>query len=117
MHEGGFTGRIVATILDELKKFPDQKVLRVKVLVGEMLHLEPESVRMHYQLLTKNSILEGVELELKQIPVTVECVRCHQDVRVEDHHRLVCGQCGSEDVKLAGGDQVFIEAIELEDPK
>ncbi|MEI8344882.1 MAG: hydrogenase maturation nickel metallochaperone HypA, partial [Candidatus Omnitrophota bacterium] len=73
MHEGGFTGRIVATILEELKKFPGQKVLRVKVLVGEMLHLEPESVKMHYQLLAKGSALEGVELELEQVPVTVEC--------------------------------------------
>ena len=53
MHEGNFTQQIVTSIVSELEKHPGYRPQRIKVKVGEMLHLEPESVRTHYALLTK----------------------------------------------------------------
>jgi hydrogenase nickel incorporation protein HypA/HybF len=113
MHEGNYTGRIVATILEELKKHPGRKPKSAKVLVGEMLHLMPESVKMHFELLTSGTALAGVVLNLAEVAVRVRCSRCAKEVEVHDHHELVCSACGSDEVELAGGDQVIVESIEF----
>ncbi len=114
MHEGNFTQEIVGVILDELKKYPDAKPKAIKVLVGEMLHLVPASVQMHYQLLTQGTNLEGVVLELVQTPVVVRCGQCRSEGAVQDHHLLICSYCNSSDVELISGNDIRVESIEAE---
>ncbi|MBI4971457.1 MAG: hydrogenase maturation nickel metallochaperone HypA [Candidatus Omnitrophica bacterium] len=114
MHEGNFTEQIVAAILSELKKHPKGKVKQIKVKVGEMLHLEPESVKMHFELLTKGTRLEGIGLDLEEVPVTVCCLDCRAEGQVTDHHLLLCDNCDSRNVKITSGNNILIDSIELE---
>ena len=111
MHEGHFTEQIVEAVVGELKKHPGRKVESVTVKVGEVYHLVPDSVRMHYDLLTQSTDLEGVTLELLEEPVQVLCSQCAQQGPVEDHHLLVCSFCHSRQVKTVAGDKVTIEKI------
>ncbi len=113
MHEGNFTRQIVDAILDELKSHRGQPPTRVTVKVGEMLHLVPESVRMHYDMLTQDTALQGVRLDLEEVPVVVKCRQCSEAGPVADHHWLACSECGSTDVELVEGNDVVIESIEL----
>ena|SRR3989338_3071889 len=115
MHESNFTKQIVHVILQELTKNSDARPQTVKVRVGEMLHLVPESVEMHYELLTKGTPLAGVKLELEEIPVRVRCRPCGHEGSVADHHLLVCGECGSFDVELLNGNEIRIDSIEIYD--
>jgi hydrogenase nickel incorporation protein HypA/HybF len=113
MHEGNFTQAIVDAILGELKKYPNAKPETVRVSVGEMLHLVPGSVQLHYDLMTRGTRLEGIKLELQEIPVTVRCRPCGYERAVEDHHLLMCAHCGALDVKLLSGDEILIDSIEF----
>ena len=114
MHEGGFTQRIVDAILKELQAYPGRKVKRAAVKVGELFHLEPDSVRTHFRSSTKGTTLEGAELELKETPVSVLCRDCGKRGGVEDHHLLLCGNCGSLHVELIEGQEILLEEIDLE---
>ena len=116
MHEGHFTEQIVATIIQELKKYPGRKPKRVKVTVGEVYHLVPESVVMHYELISKGTMLEGAVLDLVEEPMRVQCRACGRDGSVEDHHLLLCSFCLSRDVVPIAGDRVTIEQVELDSP-
>jgi len=114
MHEANFTEQIVSTILNELKKYPDDRPRGAKVLVGEMLHLVPESVHMHYQLLTRGTPLEGIALDLVEVPVKIRCNHCGTEGAVEDHHLLMCTACSTMNVKLVSGNEIWVEVVELE---
>lgn len=113
MHEAKFTEQIVAAIIEEINKHPNNAPRRVKVVVGEMFHLEPESVKMHYRILTKGSRLEGVKLDLVEDPVTVLCRSCGKTDTVEDHHLLMCQHCSSQQVELKSGKAIQVEMIEF----
>lgn len=113
MHEANFTQEIVTAILDDLKHYPSLHAKQVKVKVGEMLHLMPESVQTHYQQMTKGSYLEGVSLLLEETPVEVKCKHCGFTGGVEDHHVLFCSKCDSFDVTLLKGNEVTIDSIEM----
>lgn len=114
MHEGHFTDQIVAAILAELKDRPKGKVRSVKVKVGEVYHLVPASVLMHFQVAVKGTPLEGVELVLQEEGVKVYCPQCRKEGLAEDHHMIVCPICYSQNVKTLSGNSVTIESIELE---
>ncbi|OIO38301.1 MAG: hypothetical protein COT00_05145 [Candidatus Omnitrophica bacterium CG07_land_8_20_14_0_80_50_8] len=114
MHEANFTKQIVEAVVGALRQCPDGKPRTVKVQVGAMLHLVPESVQMHYQLLTRGTGLEGIGLELTETPVRVRCRRCGHEGGVEDHHLLLCTACDSMEVELTAGDQILIDSIECE---
>ena len=98
MHEANFTSEIVHTILSELTKAPAGKPKSVKVVVGEMLHLIPVSVNMHFDLLVRGTRLEGTMLELQEARVRIRCGKCGREGGVEDHHLLMCESCGSLEV-------------------
>ena len=112
MHEAGFTEQIVNSIMAELEKVPTRRPKLVKVRVGEMFHLEPESVKMHFQAITKGSLLEGIDIELQEEQVTVCCQNCHKVGHVEDHHFLMCTYCDSTNVVVLSGHEIFTELVE-----
>ena len=113
MHEAKFTSEIVNAVIESLKSQPGAVPRRVRVQVGEMLHLEPDPVSLHFELQTKGTALEGVELALEEIPVTVLCRGCGHQGGVDDHHFIFCGKCGSPDVEVKSGREVVIEQIEV----
>ena|SRR3989338_547108 len=115
MHEANFTGQIVAAILEEVGKYPLARPKKVKVSVGEMLHLVPESVQAHYDSMTRGTRLQEVLLELRETPVEVRCGACQGTGGVEDHHLLQCSHCGSLNVTLLNGNQILIDSIEAEE--
>lgn len=116
MHEGKFTEEIVDAVLSELEKTAG-KPLRIRVRVGEMLHLEPESVRLHFEAMTRDTRLDGAELELEEIPVLLACRACAWQGGAEDHHVLFCAACGSTEVNVLAGRDVRVDAIDLETEK
>ncbi len=112
MHEAHFAEQIVQAILSQLKPMFGSRPRRIVVGVGEMLHLESESVRFHYDCCVRGTSLEKVALELKEIPVQVHCKECGQKGPVEDHHMPLCTQCGSRELSMLQGTDVIIERIE-----
>lgn len=114
MHEGKFTQQIVDTIIQELKKYPQHHPKKVLVSVGEVFHLEPESVRMHFAYLTKGTDLEKIQLDLKEIAVEIQCSACHYEGPLDDHHMILCPKCSSPKVKVTKGKDIRLESIEVE---
>jgi len=117
MHEGHFTDQIVASVVDELKKYPGKDVQSITVKVGETYHLVPESILMHYELITKGTTLEGVVLNLEPESMLVFCTQCGKEGPVDDHHMLLCTFCHSRQVKTIAGNSVTIEKIQFKNDK
>lgn len=115
MHEANFTEQIVSSIIGELSNHPESHPKRIKIRVGEMFHLNKESVLFHYHLLTNGTNIAGVDVELEEEPVKVHCHKCQKIDRVEDHHLLMCAHCHSMDVEVTSGNEILTEFIETEE--
>lgn len=108
MHEGKFTEDIVNAIIEQVNNSGEEKPEKVKVIVGEVYHLEPEAVKLHFEVITQGTILEGVELDLEEEHMEVECSDCGKSGPVEDHHMVLCSHCDSRNVKPIKGNDVRI---------
>ena len=114
MHEGNFTQQIVDAILTAVHEYPGRKPTSIKVKVGEMLHLNRESVKTHFEAITRGGILENARLDLEEIPVLVICQKCNAQWQPEDHHLLLCDLCSATDVKIISGNSVTVDSIQLQ---
>ena len=114
MHEGKFTEDIVQAILTGLEPYPNARLKRVGVRVGDVYHLQPDSVLLHYELSVKGTRLEGVALDLIEVPMEIKCSACGAEGGVADHHLPNCSACGSTEVVVTAGNKIEIEPIEAE---
>lgn len=77
MHEWGIVQEAIDEIVNLANKNNIKKVEKVYLTLGEDDHLTKESVRLCFECLTKDTLLEGVILEVKkgeQKGVTIDSI-------------------------------------------
>jgi hydrogenase nickel incorporation protein HypA/HybF len=76
VHEGSITSQIVESVLKEADKKKAKKVIEVGLVIGSLTFLNPEQVRFWYELLAKDTILEGSNLVIQTEEGSVRCPQC-----------------------------------------
>jgi hydrogenase nickel incorporation protein HypA/HybF len=100
MHEYSVMSQIVDLILSEAKKRDAEKVTRVKLEIGEYTFLGEEQLRFAFEIITKDTIASGAELDVKTTKGTVECSCGYagEPVQPDELHSLApilkCPKCG-----------------------
>ena len=72
-------------------------VSRVAVRIGHLRQVVPDSLVFSWEMLTSGTALDGSELDVEYVPVTVECNHCHA-ITALDEPIMLCRACGGDDV-------------------
>ena len=121
MHELSIARRIVLIALSEAEKRGAERVLQVRVRIGELSFLRPEQLSFWFKTLSQGTLLEGAELVIDIEPGEVRCPCCGYKgpMRVEDdplYHvvfpTLSCPRCGRP-VEITRGKGYSITSIRL----
>jgi hydrogenase nickel incorporation protein HypA/HybF len=91
-----------------------RSVTRVEVRVGHLRQVVPDALEFAWQLVTQGTELDGAELVIEEVPATVRCEACGVESTLEGFPAL-CLACGSTSVDVLGGDELLVDALELED--
>jgi len=86
----------------ELKKSGAKRLKWVKIEVGRMTAVEPESLRFCFDACVKDTPMEGARLKIIEVPVTGRCARCSIEFRMDDLLSPCPGCNGSSIVRLTG---------------
>jgi hydrogenase nickel incorporation protein HypA/HybF len=89
-------------------------VRKVEVKVGHLRQVVPSALTFAFELLTQGTRLEGAELVLEEIPARGRCRACGAETTME-WFPLQCGRCGGLDVELVAGEELLVDALELDD--
>jgi len=115
------TSQIVESVLEEAKKHNAKKVDGVHLVIGKLTFLGLEQVRFAYEILVKNTIMEGSKLHIEEKDGVVKCSKCSYegDVKYEDdptYHiptpTLHCSKCGGV-VEIVGGKECLIKSAKI----
>jgi hydrogenase nickel incorporation protein HypA/HybF len=91
-------------------------VTKVEVKVGHLRQVAPPALELAFELVTGGTPLETAELALEEVPATGRCACCAAETVLEGFP-LLCGSCGSPDLELLTGEELLVDAIELEEPR
>ena len=116
MHELQVTKNIFQIALDRAGPRDARKILKIRLLVGELTDFQQEWIQRYFDLLSKDSIAEGAQIAVERVPAAFLCHDCgrdfHVDVRIID--RVLCPQCSGTNFSLQRGREFLIQDMEIE---
>jgi hydrogenase nickel incorporation protein HypA/HybF len=123
MHELSVTSLIVDALLDLVRQHGASHVEEVYLKIGTLRALSVEQVEFCYEVLSKNTVLEGSRLIVEEIPGELQCAKCGYSARFTSQDDtfhfgiplLVCPICGGS-LSVKGGDECVIGKVRMEIP-
>ena len=113
MHEMSLMGGVFDVIEQTLASYQVEKVLQVKLKVGKLTNAEPDALQFAFEAYAQDTVCEGAELIIEQVPVRGQCRDCGAEFNVEGIFFL-CPQCQSAGVKIIEGEELQLESLEVE---
>jgi len=114
VHELGIAMAILERVRREAATHAPARATRVGVRIGELSGVDRDSLAFGFEALVKDSALEPLALEVEYCRRRHACRSCGAEFPVENYE-LNCPRCGSSDTRFAGGDELDIAYIEVED--
>jgi hydrogenase nickel incorporation protein HypA/HybF len=88
-------------------------VAAVELKVGHLRQVVPSALEFAFQLVAQGTCVQGAELVIEEIPAAGLCRGCGTE-SVLDGFPLLCAGCGSWDLELLTGEELLVDALELE---
>ncbi len=114
MHEYALVDALFRRVDAEARERRALAIHRVAVSVGELAGVDPDLFRTAYETFRQGTALEGAALELRSVAARWACAACGVDVPRDG--ALRCPRCGAPAELREGGDEILLEAIEMEVP-
>jgi len=88
-------------------------VAHIEVEIGPLTGVEPELLRLAFELIKQETGDDRAELAVHQVPMVVHCSNCDTDSELA---RFVfrCGNCNSGEVRVISGDEFRLLNITLD---
>lgn len=120
MHELSMAEAIVETVLDVAKKNDAQEIVEVTIEVGELTMLNPEQVKFLLGVLAEDTLIEGAEIIIEDVPVEIKCRNCEftglANTEGSDHYLAIvlCPKCDERNVEILKGRECNVKTIKIE---
>ena len=103
-----------AVLESVLRHAAGRQVTGVKLRVGHLRQVVPDSLDFYWGIVTRETLCEGAALELESIPGRLACAPCGREWEI-DMPIFRCPTCGGAEVSVAAGDELEVESIEVEE--
>ncbi len=111
MHEMSVTMSLLDLVLEEAAKAGAGKIIGVNIVLGEMTGIIDHYVQANFELLSQNTPAEGAALSFRNIPRQARCRQCANVFQVSD--KWNCPRCQSSEIEITGGNELYVESIEV----
>jgi|YelNatPaOPRAMG01_1025707.scaffolds.fasta_scaffold01570_18 hydrogenase nickel insertion protein HypA len=114
MHELSIASSIMGIVLESVPSNEEKHVKIVRVKVGELTAVVPESLEFCFEAITAGTPLEGAKLEIEHIGITGKCKECGGVFKVASL-TFYCQYCNSPNIEIISGNELQVSEIETED--
>ncbi|MDH5552433.1 MAG: hydrogenase maturation nickel metallochaperone HypA [Nitrosomonas sp.] len=113
MHEMSLAENVLQIIEDAAD---EQKFTRVKTVwleIGQLSCVEPDALRFHFEVVTRDSLAHQAQLEIIKIPGQGCCNQCATELPMDSIYDL-CPNCGSYEICIIRGDEMRVKELDVE---
>jgi hydrogenase nickel incorporation protein HypA/HybF len=114
MHELSIAESIVEIVKKSIAGDKTGSVESVKVKLGNLVGIEPESLRFCFEAASQGSTAQGANLKIEQVPALYRCQPCGSLFEGKGTF-TVCSSCKNSRIELISGDELDVVEIELKE--
>jgi hydrogenase nickel incorporation protein HypA/HybF len=114
MHEMAIALSVLDSLEKEARRFPDGRIAKVGLRIGELAGVDRDALSFCLEAAVRGTAWAPVEFEIEAVPRRHRCRNCGQDFTVRDYD-MACPQCGNAETEFAGGDELELAYLEVED--
>lgn len=113
MHELSVTENILEIALRHAQAAQASRITDLYLVIGQLSTLVDDSIQFYWDFIARDTLAQGAKLHFKRIPAELQCLDCNQRYRPGPTD-MACTACSSTRVRIAAGEEFFVEAIEIE---
>ena len=113
MHELSVCQSILSQVETIAMKKNATSISKILIQVGPLSGVEVPLLNNAWSIARSGSIAKHAVLEIKEMPIVVKCLSCHQESNATTN-RMLCNHCGEWRTQLVSGDEMLLRSIELE---
>ncbi|MBQ7174617.1 MAG: hydrogenase maturation nickel metallochaperone HypA [Lachnospiraceae bacterium] len=113
MHELVIVEGILDTVIPEVKKYDVEKILSIRLKIGELSGIVPSCVHEYFRIAAKGTIAEGARIIIEKTPIRITCRDCGFEGEIRKG-TYACPQCGSTGFRIISGKEYFVDSVEAE---
>ncbi len=113
MHELGIASDLFEIIKEKTRENNLKKITKVRIRLGIASGIEKDHLAHSFIAhVFPNTIAHTAKLELVDEPFSAWCKDCSKVMNTVDNFTLNCPDCGSYNIEITGGKDIYIESIE-----
>lgn len=117
MHEMGITQGVLSAVIEASERAGATRINRVRLTVGELTDVVPDSLQFAWECLTPGTFAEGAVLEIRETAGRSVCMECGTEFAHDKFdRRCPSPDCGSFMTKVIGGDELTTDDVDVDLP-
>ncbi|MDR3518185.1 MAG: hydrogenase maturation nickel metallochaperone HypA [Azospirillaceae bacterium] len=112
MHEATIIESLMSILVRQARTHGVDHIQRVRLKVGALKAVEPQALRGCFEIFAEGTVAEGAELAIETVAARVLCRTCGVESLIQ-RFRFRCSQCDGDDLSVVGGEELYIESIEV----
>jgi len=113
MHEMSMLESIIETVEEEHRKQPFNRVRMIRLKLGALATVAPDSLRFCFPIIAGGSVAEGAQLEIDTVQGAGWCEDCRASIALTERYGP-CPVCHGERIHMTSGDELQLTEIEVE---
>ncbi|MFH0901884.1 MAG: hydrogenase maturation nickel metallochaperone HypA [Pseudomonadota bacterium] len=114
MHELALAKRMIDIIEGVSSQHGGARVLRARLLLGELGCAEPETLTFAFRVVRRGTCADCCDLEISRVPLRLRCRSCSV-VQEGGDYLGTCAACGSIGFEVLEGRELRLESVEIEE--
>ena len=111
MHEASIAQSLLGIVQRAVEKTEVRKIVQIEISIGRLKAIEPELLVSCFDFMAEETVCEGAELMINEIPISVSCEACGEISDVSGF-RFRCGICDSGALKIIRGSELKVDRIQ-----
>jgi hydrogenase nickel incorporation protein HypA/HybF len=110
----GIANSILEAVQKEVSRYPGTKAKKVAIRVGELAAIDEDALRFCFEVLARDTDLDGLRLEIDLCPRQHRCHDCDCTFIVRDYD-FRCPKCQKIAAQCISGDELELAFVEVEE--
>lgn len=113
MHELAIAKSIIDIVNSEAAEKGFERVLEIKLKVGEYSGIVPDCIREFFPIAAAGSVAENAELVIESQSAVFKCLDCGHEGEA-DRRNACCPKCHGTALRMTRGREFYVENLKVE---